>query len=238
MIKGIQKIFSEVAETYELVNHILTLGMDRRWRKKAALETSPANGSLWLDVCSGTGEMAECLLSLSGGKVRIVAVDFSPQMFARAGQKSQSRKMLLTQAEADKLPFLDETFDLVTISFATRNIHVSQEILIQTFKEFHRVLKLGSRFVNLETSQPRSKLIRKLFHSYVKLAVKPVGFLISGSKAGYTYLSQTIPRFYFPEALSRILVEAGFSQVGFKRLFFGVAAIHTAMKSSDHHSSG
>jgi demethylmenaquinone methyltransferase/2-methoxy-6-polyprenyl-1,4-benzoquinol methylase len=233
MKKGIQKIFSEVAETYELVNHILTLGMDRRWRQKAALEASQANGSLWLDVCSGTGEMAECLWSLSGGKVRIVPVDFSPQMFARAGQKPQFRKLLLTQAEADKLPFLDETFDLVTISFATRNINVSREILIQTFKEFHRVLKFGSRFVNLETSQPRSKLFRKLFHSYVILAVKPVGFLISGSKAGYSYLSQTIPRFYDAEGLTGILQEAGFRRVTYKRLFFGVAAIHTGIKSPE-----
>jgi demethylmenaquinone methyltransferase/2-methoxy-6-polyprenyl-1,4-benzoquinol methylase len=230
MRKGVQKIFAEVSETYELVNHVLTFGLDSRWRKKAARIASKARKDLWIDICSGTGEMAEALFRLTGNQGRVIALDFSLQMLAKAASKSGGKKIFFTLAEASRLPFADQTFELVTISFATRNINISREALVGCFREFHRVLKPGARFVNLETSQPRSKLIRWLFHFYVRLAVRPIGLFLSGSKAGYIYLARTIPRFYEPEELAQILNQAGFNRVDFDRLFLGVIAIHTAIK--------
>jgi len=230
MKKGIQSIFSEVAETYELVNHVLTFGLDILWRKKAAHIASKAGGKLWMDVCSGTGEMAFNLSRQAGEKINVISVDFCHPMFVKAKKKKKRANIHFTLSEASSLPFPDETFDLVTISFATRNINPNKDTLSNHLKEFYRVLKPEGRFVNLETSQPSVKIIRKLFHFYIKLAVKHIGFLLSGSKAGYKYLSFTIPRFYSPGEFSSILHNAGYSRVACHPLFFGISAIHTAKK--------
>jgi len=230
MIKGIQKIFSEVADTYELVNHILTFGLDIYWRRKAARVAAKADGIYWLDVCSGTGEMAQNLSRLADEKAKIISVDFCYPMLSKALEKRNEANIFFVAAEARYLPFPDKTLDLVTISFATRNINPHKEFLSSHLREFYRVLKPGGRFVNLETSQPRLKILQKLFHFYIKLAVKPIGYLLSGSKAGYSYLSFTIPRFYSSEEFSFLLSQAGFRQVNCQKLFFGVSAIHVAVK--------
>jgi demethylmenaquinone methyltransferase/2-methoxy-6-polyprenyl-1,4-benzoquinol methylase len=228
--KGVQKIYTEVAETYELVNHILTFGMDIFWRRKTAKLAAELGGALWLDVCSGTGEMAYNLASFSNENVLIFAADFSYPMLAKAFMRRKTCNLIPVMAEAGSLPFADETFDLITISFATRNLNPRQDVLENYLKEFWRVLRPGGYFVNLETSQPSRKSIKWLYHLYVKWIVKSVGFLISGSKAGYRYLSFTIPRFYSPDEFSRILYRCGFSQVEFQPLFLRVSAIHIAKK--------
>lgn len=230
MPKGVQKIYSEVATTYELVNHILTFGLDWRLRRKAAKEALKVSGDYWLDICSGTGEMARDLSRLANDKTNIVSVDFSLPMLSRAREKKHVSHVFFSLADAGLLPFSDKTFDLLTISFATRNLNPRKDILITYLKEFYRVLKPGGLFVNLETSQPRFNILKKVFHLYIKLSVQPVGYFLSGSKAGYSYLSYTIPRFYDAEAFSSILRETGFKQVDFHRLLFGIAAIHTALK--------
>jgi demethylmenaquinone methyltransferase/2-methoxy-6-polyprenyl-1,4-benzoquinol methylase len=151
-------------------------------------------------------------------------------MMEKALQKPESRGVLFSLADAGQLPFEDATFDLVTISFATRNLNTSRAHLLQCFREFHRVLKPGGRFVNLETSQPENGIMRKLVHSYVFLLVRPIGKFISGSGAGYSYLSRTIPRFYPAPELKELLLGAGFSEVSYDHLLVGVAAIHRAVK--------
>ena len=97
-------------------------------------------------------------------------------------------------------------------------------------KEFSRILKPGGHFVNLETSQPKAKVIRWFFHAYVKWIVRPLGWILSGSKAGYRYLAFTIPRFYAPDEFAQILRQSGFSEVEYLRFLFGVSAIHVAQK--------
>ena len=230
MRKGIQRLFCDVAKTYELVNHVLTFGLDIIWRRKAAREASKKGGSYWLDVCSGTGEMALNLSRMADESVKIISVDFCHPMLERGREKRNIPNLSPVMADAGQLPFADRTFNLVTISFATRNINPNREILLVHLKEFQRVLKPGGHFINLETSQPSSRILQKLFHFYIKLAVKPLGYFISGSKAGYSYLSSTIPRFYDPEEFSSIIQESGFSRVTHQRLFFGIAAIHSAKK--------
>ncbi len=230
MIKGIQKIFSEVADTYELVNHILTFGLDIYWRRKAAREAVKVGGRYWLDVCSGTGEMTQNLSRLANEEIKIISADFSYAMLAKALKKRNQTNVFFLEAEAKCLPFPGKTFDLVTISFATRNIDSNRQYLLSHLREFYRILKPGGHFVNLETSQPRSKFLRKAFHLYVKLAVKPIGSFLSGSKSGYSYLSFTIPRFYSSEELSSLLYQAGFSHVRYHQQLFGISAIHVATR--------
>ena len=235
MNKGIQRFYTRIWGSYELINSILTLGMDARWRKKAvklAIKSSREPG-LFLDICSGTGQTAVDLSRRLPYPNRIIAADFSPQMLTQAAAKIQEKgiaNISFTFADALLLPFADNSFDAVTISFATRNLDAKQGHLPQAFREFHRVLKPGGCFFNLETSQPRLKIIRWFFHLYVKLTVKPIGRLISGSESSYAYLSSSIRSFYPAPELESILYEAGFKTVAYQRFLFGAAAVHQACK--------
>ena len=231
MSKGIQHIFSQVPHTYELLNHLLTFWLDTIWRRRATKFAASFGGDNWLDVCSGTGETAAYLQRLSKGNADVVAADFSLPMIRMLQRKEESHNIGLTLADANNLPFYDNTFDLVTISFATRNINRGRKLLVSFLHEFRRVLKPGGRFINLETSQPPSFIVRRLFHYFIQLFVKPLGSLISGSKTGYAYLSYTVPRFYSGEEFSDILREAGFTDISFKHMTLGLVAIHHAVKS-------
>jgi demethylmenaquinone methyltransferase/2-methoxy-6-polyprenyl-1,4-benzoquinol methylase len=226
----VRRVFSEVPPTYELVNHVLTFGLDIAWRRRAARIAAAASGGQWADMCTGTGEMAVYLSRVAPKGTKIYAIDFSGPMMEKAAEKPRAKHIHFVASDIKALPFPDESFDLITISFATRNINLSKDILIQSFAEFYRVLKPGGRFVNLETSQPSSSLIRRLFHLYIKLFVKLIGGCISGSATGYAYLATTIPRFYPPEELADIMCRAGFQDVTFQKLMFGAAAIHQGIK--------
>ncbi len=227
---GVQSMFEEVPATYELVNHVLTLGLDVLWRRRTARIAARAGGADWADMCTGTGEMAVYLSRLAPKGTKIFAIDFSSPMMEKARKKPQAAGITFVESDIKALPFEDGSFDLITMSFATRNINLSREILVRSFAEYYRVLKPGGRFVNLETSRPPFALIRKCFDLYVKLFVKQIGSRISGAKTAYAYLAGTIPRFYNAEELAQIMREAGFDQVSFKRLMFGAAAIHQAIK--------
>lgn len=229
-MKGIQKIFSEIPDTYELVNHVLTFGLDSLWRKRASVVAARGGGNKWLDVCSGTGQMARHLRWLADEKVKVIAIDFCLPMLRKVVLRRNDRHVHLCVADAGALPFDDNTFDLVTISFATRNINISKDILMRYFQELRRIIKPGGRLVNLETSQPESIFTRKLFHLYVRLVVMPVGYLLSGSKTAYRYLSYTIPRFFCAGELSAIIYQSGFRKVKASYMTFGITAIHIAMK--------
>ena len=230
MSKGVQHIFSEVSHTYELVNHLLTFGLDVFWRRRASCTAAKGGGERWLDVCSGTGETAAYLQRYADSRASVVTADFSLPMTRVAVQKHEAKQIAMTLADAKQLPYPDDTFDVVIITFATRNINNSRDGLLKHLREFRRVLKPGGRFVNLETSQPKSRLIRWLFHLYIRITVKPLGSFISGSKSGYAYLSYTIPRFYSAEEFARMLSDAGFMNASFERLTLGLAAIHRAIK--------
>ncbi|MBT4511700.1 MAG: ubiquinone/menaquinone biosynthesis methyltransferase [Chloroflexi bacterium] len=230
MSSSIQNIYTKVPRTYEFLNHLLTFGQDIIWRKKTARIAASAGGNRWLDACGGTGETAGYLSELSPDSTSIVIADFSLPMILEAMKKPKLKRIQFALSDASRLPFQDGSFDLITISFATRNINTSKANLLKCLGEFHRVLKPGGVLVNLETSQPRSRLIRRLFHSYVKLTVRPIGQMISGSNTAYAFLSHTIRRFYSAEELAEIIREAGFPEVSINYMFLGVAAIHKAEK--------
>lgn len=230
MKQPIQKMFTEVPQTYRLLNHLLTLGQDTIWRRRAARIAALGGGTRWLDACSGTGEMATCLSHLATDGTSIIAADFCLPMMSKAMEEPEAEHITFTLSDVSRLPFRDNSFDAITISLATRNLNISQNNLLKCLREFHRVLKPGGRFVNLETSQPRFAPIRWVFHLYVKLTVSPIGRLVSGSDTAYTYLSHSMRHFYSPEELAEIIRQAGFCEVGFNRMLFGAAAIHKATK--------
>lgn len=230
MRKGVQKIYTEVAQRYESINHILTFGMDMSWRRRAVREITHTKGQYWLDVCSGTGEMTRNLSRRADPSTEIFSVDFSYPMLRRAREKSYTRPIHFTLADVAHLPFPDETFDLVSISFSIRNLNLNREELLTHLREFYRILKPGGQFLNLETSQPSSKILKKLFHFYIQKIVRPVGSLLSGSQAGYGYLAYTVPRFHPPDKFSSLLCQSGFSSSNYRSLLLGIAAIHLATK--------
>jgi demethylmenaquinone methyltransferase/2-methoxy-6-polyprenyl-1,4-benzoquinol methylase len=228
--QGIEEIFAEVPRTYRLVNRILTGGLDGAWRGETARMAAAEDGSRWLDACTGTGDMAIELRRRGGASRTVVGVDFSLPMLRTGAARVRGHDVSLVAAAACSLPFGDGAFDLVTVSFAARNCNVSREAFLEALREFRRVLKPGGVFLNLETSQPPSRLMRMLFHIYARSVVGPLGRFISGSRAGYAYLSHTLPRFYGAGELAGLIEEAGFSQVSFRRFTFGVVAVHRAVR--------
>ncbi|MFW9976884.1 MAG: ubiquinone/menaquinone biosynthesis methyltransferase [Candidatus Thorarchaeota archaeon] len=231
MSKGVQRIFSEAARTYEMINHLLTFGLDILLRRKAAHIASAVGGLRWLDVCSGTGEMAASLNHVAKDNTQIVSSDFSIDMLRQAKEKPAFDTIMQTLADSGALPFKDDMFDLITISYATRNLNPTQAQLTKYLKEFRRVLKPGGIFINLETSQPSSRIIRFLYHLYIRVAVRRLGEMISGSRTGYAYLSYTIPRFYNVLEFAKLIKMAGFSDIKYLRFFLGIFAIHQATKT-------
>ena len=232
MNKGIRNFFKALPATYELINTILTFGLDAIWRRRAVRWAARGkNGNrVWLDICTGTGQMARLAGKISSRESLIVGADFSHPMLVEAKRKSNGAPILFSGADALHLPFGNQTFDCVTIGFATRNLNSIDGQLPQAFRDFHRVLKPGGCFVNIETSQPKFKFIRFFFHLYVKLTVKPVGKIISGSSPSYAYLANSIRLFHDADKLKEILLDSGFSTVEYKRLLFGAVAIHKAVK--------
>jgi demethylmenaquinone methyltransferase/2-methoxy-6-polyprenyl-1,4-benzoquinol methylase len=226
----LQSVFSEVPKTYELVNRVLTLGLDARWRKRAARIAASANSGQWADMCTGTGETAVYLNSLSPDGTSVLGFDFTLPMLQEATAKPTTDGVGFIASNVRELPLPDESLDLITMSFATRNINLNRDIIIETFSEYCRVLKPGSSFINLETSRPESPLIRRFFDLYVKLFVKLIGGRISGSNKAYAYLAKTIPRFYPAEELADIMRSAGFGEVTYRQHLFGAVAIHKAKK--------
>jgi len=234
-MKDIQGFYSEIAGSYEPINSVLTLGFDGRWRKKIvaeAIRLNPKPISI-LDMCSGTGQTAAYLSRRLPG-AKIIAADFSDRMLAKARDKmsrQRAENLFFTLADAIYLPFADNTFDMITLTFATRNLGATPGHLPASFREFYRVLKPGGFYLNLETSQPPQSVSKKLFHIYVRMTVKPVGRLLSGSQASYAYLSDSIRSFYSAPELAQVLHQAGFKSVHYRRFLFGAAALHIAHKS-------
>lgn len=227
----VKKIFASVPATYELINHILTLGFDapvRRYTAKLATRGCPRPGK-WLDACAGTGDMALNLAKYAGPGTLVVASDFTMPMLRHAARKKHPA-LSFVATDSARLAFRDNAFDLITVSFAARNLNVSRQNLMNCLKEFHRTLKPGGRFINLETSQPPSFLLRRALRLFTQTIVRPLGAAVSGSANAYAYLSQTIPNFYQAPELSEIILESGFAECKYKHILGGLAAIHQATK--------
>lgn len=222
-------MFTAIADSYDLINSLLSLRRDGAWRRFAASQSGIRPGGLALDVATGTGELARHL-SLWNGEGTIIGIDSCYKMLLKAKAKlvtpSDGSRVELVLGDALQLPFPDNTFDCVTVGFGLRNV----ADIGAAFHEITRVAKSGARVVSLELTRPRSSLARAL-HNFCLFHIAPfVGGLISGSKEAYTYLADSIMESPSPEEVKKIMENAGLQEVEVYRLTLGIATVHAAIK--------
>ncbi|HYF70723.1 MAG TPA: bifunctional demethylmenaquinone methyltransferase/2-methoxy-6-polyprenyl-1,4-benzoquinol methylase UbiE [Ohtaekwangia sp.] len=224
----VAKMFDNISHRYDFLNHFLSLGIDKIWRKKAIslLKSNPP--ALLLDVATGTGDFALQALELNPDK--IVGIDISEGML-EAGRKkirakSLEKRIELKYADSESLPFAEHSFDAVTVAFGVRNF----ENLEKGLQEIYRVLKPGGRIIVLEFSQPRRFPFKQIYNFYFSTILPRVGRLISSDKAAYTYLPESVKAFPDGENFMVILRHVGFKSTQCKALTFGISSIYSAAK--------
>jgi len=224
----VAQMFDNISPKYDLLNRVLSLGIDIYWRKVAVKQLKSLKPKLILDVATGTGDFALEALSLQPD--RIVGVDISEGMLAVGRQKVQkaglNKKIELQQGDSEGLAFPDSTFDAVTVAFGVRNF----ENLEKGLADMQRVLKKGGKLVVLEFSQPQSFPFKQIYNFYFKNVLPFVGNTVSKDSAAYTYLPESVQAFPYGAAFLKILEKVGFSQVYAKSLTFGISSIYVATK--------
>lgn len=218
----VREMFTRIAKRYDLLNHLLSGNVDKRWRRTVATrvrEKVSSNEARMLDVACGTGDLSLTLFEITGA--RVVGTDFCRPMLEIAAAKTADRIPLI-EGDALNLPFRDGTFDVVTIAFGLRNLASVEGGLA----ELRRVLKPGGWVAVLEFSRPANAMLRPLFGLYFTKVLPLMGGLISGSRSAYTYLPASVQKFPDQEQLSLLMQQAGLEQVQFENLTGGIAALH------------
>ena len=232
--KPLHSMFTTVPHRYDLVNTIITWGLDKGWRARAARECLKSQPVELLDLCCGTGDLVITIARLAEHDMELTGVDYSQPMLDIARQKAElltrGKRISFVPGDAAELPFPDGHFDCVGISFAFRNLTYKNPLVQRHLNEVLRVLKAGGRFVVVESSQPKSRLIRGLFHLYMRWFTFRIGYLLSGNRQAYHYLAESAARFFPPEEVKDMLLRTGFRQVSDQPLFLGAAGIHIAVK--------
>ena len=212
--EGVRAMFDRIAPVYDLMNRVMTAGLDRRWRREtAASVVRPGEGVL--DACCGTGDLALACARAGG---RVTGLDFSERMLERARRKAPELEWV--RGDLLALPFPDASFDAATVGFGVRNV----EDVERALRELRRVLRADGRLAVLEITRPRG-LLRHFYGLWFDRVVPLLGRVLPGG-AAYTYLPASVRRFPAPEDLARLLAEAGFARVRFKLFAGGIVALH------------
>jgi demethylmenaquinone methyltransferase/2-methoxy-6-polyprenyl-1,4-benzoquinol methylase len=224
----IRDMFATIVPHYDLVNTLMTLGLDRRWRRTTVAMAEPAN-AVALDIATGTGELAFELAR--AGASNVIGVDFCHSMVESAVKKRASstsaRRIEFATGDAMALPFRDATFDCIVNGFMLRNV----ADLNTTFRELCRVLKPGGRLVCLDLTPPRGPL-RRFFDLYIATFVPLLGVLVGRKYSAYRYLFQSLTTHPDADTLARMMRDAGFAEAEFRLTGFGTVAIHLARKDA------
>jgi len=231
--RPLYKIFSDIPNSYDSLNRLLTLGFDQMWRKKAAKICLYNTPERVLDLCCGTGDLAFKLKKYASSDTKLSGLDYSESMLNNAKKKASIKNITNIEffhADVSDMPFPNEFFDTIGISFAFRNLTYRNPHRGQFLEEIFRVLKSNGQFVIIETSQPENKFFRKLFHIYLKIIAAPIGGILSGNYAAYKYLAHSASEYYNNEELKDLLLTAGFYEVKSISLLGGISGLHIVRK--------
>jgi len=237
--ENIQQMFDGIAPSYDRLNHIMSLGVDKLWRKRAVKEIIGTDSGLGdrrrhalkvLDIACGTGDSTIAIAKAGGAQTKVIGADISSGMMdfvmekaARAGVTDRIKLMV---ADGTALPFEDGSFDVVTCSFGIRNF----EDKAAGLREFFRVLKPGGRLVILELSVPSKPWLRKLYDIYFMHVMPLIGGMISGNKAAYKYLPASVHAFPAADVFTSMISRSGFSAARFQALTFGLCTMYVATR--------
>jgi demethylmenaquinone methyltransferase / 2-methoxy-6-polyprenyl-1,4-benzoquinol methylase len=224
----VQRIFSEIAPRYDLLNRLLSGGIDRSWRRAAiaALGVERRPAGVYLDLCAGTLDVGAAISKRNGFQGFVVAADFAEAMLRAGRGKAPPAVLAPVVGDALTLPIATNSCDGAIVAFGIRNV----VDMPAAFREILRVLTPGARFVILEFSTPRSAVIRWTYELYSRRVLPLVGALISGHPTAYKYLPDSIAQFPSAEKLKAMMSDAGFANVSVTMLTFGVAALHVGEK--------
>ena len=226
--KQVSDMFDDISPKYDLLNRVLSMGIDISWRKKVVKLLKKQNPQSILDVATGTADLAIALTKT--GANLITGVDISAGMLEVGRKKVQAlsldQKILLQKADAENLPFQDKTFDAVTVAFGVRNF----ENLEKGLSELHRVLKPHGTLVVLEFSQPTKFPFSQIYQFYFKNVLPLIGKMVSKNASAYTYLPASVSAFPFGKDFETILRQTGFIETQWKELTFGIATIYWGRK--------
>lgn len=227
------QMFDRIASRYDLLNHLLSFGQDIRWRKKVERFLPEKTDLQILDLATGTGDQLIYLFSVSRNIGKGIGIDLSSEMLAEGREKIRKRRLInhivLEKGDAEAIPYEENRFDAVTISFGIRNVTDVK----RSISEMFRVLKPNGRVIILEFSLPPNRFIRGIYLFYFRHLLPHLGGIISGDSYAYRYLNNTVESFPYGEVFSRILRETGFEHVRIQPLTFGVSTIYCGEKPSD-----
>lgn len=231
--KYVQEIFDSVSPAYDRMNTIMSLGLHKFWRKYSIKLLKIASGERVLDGCCGTADFAIDISQKVGPRGRVIASDFSEGMLMKGVEKIRANPLcngniLPTRADTMRLPFKDESFDVVTVAYGMRNLANLETGL----EEILRVLKKGGRYGCLDLGTPTMPGYSNLYHFYFFQMVPYIGKLVSGSPDPYAYLPNSLRTFLLPEELKTLMEKVGFKNVSYKKFAGGAVAFHIGEKDS------
>ena len=224
----VRTVFEQIAPRYDLLNHLLSFNIDRRWRRRAlrALAWSEAPKGRYLDVCAGTLDVGAELSRQRGFAGFIVGADFAIPMLRAGASKTPRNVLAPVAADAQQLPLPNDSVHGATVAFGIRNVASLDRALSEVF----RVLRPNARFVILEFTTPRSAIVRTFYHLYFHHLLPFIGGVISGHRTAYKYLPRSVAHFPAEPELARHMSDAGFVDVRWESLSLGIAAIHVGTK--------
>jgi demethylmenaquinone methyltransferase / 2-methoxy-6-polyprenyl-1,4-benzoquinol methylase len=225
----VAKMFDNISHRYDFLNHFLSLGIDKAWRREAIAMLNAFQPKLILDVATGTGDFAIQALTLNPQK--IFGIDISEGMLEVGRKKIKDRhlsdKIELQKGDSENLLFEENKFDAVTVAFGVRNF----ENLEKGLREIFRVLRPGGKLIVLEFSRPRTFPMKQAYSFYFKVILPRIGRFVSSDKSAYTYLPESVDAFPDGANFLRILENVGFKNTQCKALTFGISSIYSATKS-------
>ena len=224
----VRAAFSTIAPRYDLLNHLLSFNVDRMWRRMAIakLDVARKPEGRYLDLCAGTLDVSAALAAAKGFRGSVVSVDFAEPMLVAGKSKIGNRRITPVVGDALQLPIASGSMSGAIVAFGIRNVAGLDGAL----REVHRVLEPGARFVILEFSTPRSPLVNTGYQLYFRHILPAVGGMISGHRSAYRYLPRSVANFPVMEELASHMRAAGYSDVRWRSVTLGIAAIHVGRR--------